>query len=129
MIEALRKACCSVVACVLLVAPVGPQVCAADCDHGCDLGCCQTEVGGCCSACPEEASEPPCHCQFEARQDQPLSVHRGASPDHDHAGRATAVAATLPDAPRLVGVSREYVAASLAVPIRPVRILFGVWRN
>jgi hypothetical protein len=26
-------------------------------------------------------------------------------------------------------VSREYLAASLAVPIRPTRILFGVWRN
>lgn len=125
MSETMQKALCFAVASVLLVAPVGPQVCGHDCDHG----CCLAEVGGCCSACPEEASEPPCHCQFEARQDQPLSVHRGASPDHDHAGRATVVAATLPDAPRLVGVSREYVAASLAVPIRPVRILFGVWRN
>jgi hypothetical protein len=33
------------------------------------------------------------------------------------------------EVPQSLGVSREYLAASLAVPIRPVRILFGVWRN
>jgi hypothetical protein len=33
------------------------------------------------------------------------------------------------DVPRDLGVSREYVTAALAVPIRPPRILFGVWRN
>ncbi|MFM8892678.1 MAG: hypothetical protein ACKOTB_13850 [Planctomycetia bacterium] len=32
-------------------------------------------------------------------------------------------------APQVLGVSREYLAASLAIPIRPPRILFGVWRN
>jgi hypothetical protein len=34
-----------------------------------------------------------------------------------------------PVAPLVLGVSREYLAASLAIPIRPPRILFGVWRN
>jgi hypothetical protein len=34
-----------------------------------------------------------------------------------------------PEAPHELGASREFVAASLAVPIRPVRILYGVWRN
>jgi hypothetical protein len=32
-------------------------------------------------------------------------------------------------ASQVLGVSREYLAASLAIPIRPPRILFGVWRN
>jgi hypothetical protein len=34
----------------------------------------------------------------------------------------------LPTVPQVLGVSREYMAASLAMPIRPPRILFGVWR-
>ena len=44
-------------------------------------------------------------------------------------GGYAATAVTAITVQNTLGVSREYVAASLAVPIRPMRILCGVWRN
>jgi hypothetical protein len=95
----------------------------------CRPGCCVAEVPGCCTSCPAETAKPPCHCRLDARQDQAVSVERGASSGRDSLGRGVVVDATSMAAPHALGVSREYVAASLAVPIRPVRILRGVWRN
>ena len=114
-----------VVACAALVAQVVPQAWGSDCDRG----CCVAVVHGCCTACPTKTAEPPCDCQLEARQEQPLSVDRGTSSGHDLLGRGVIADATSLEAPPALGVSREYLAASLAVPIRPTRILYGVWRN
>lgn len=114
-----------VMAWAALAAQVLPQVRSGDCDRG----CCMAAVRECCAACPDEAAESPCHCRLEARQDQPVSVDRGTSPGQDLLGRALLADSTSVAAPPALGVSREYVAASLAVPIRPTRILYGVWRN
>jgi hypothetical protein len=113
------------VASVALFAQAMPQAWSGDCDSG----CCAAEVRACCSDCPAETAAPPCHCRLDARQDQPLSADRGLSSGHDLLGRVAIVDSTSLEAPHAIGVSREYVAASLAVPIRPVRILCGVWRN
>ena len=114
-----------VVACAALVAQAVPQSWSGDCNRG----CCVAEVRECCTACPAETAEPPCHCQLDARQDQPVSVDRGTSPGQDLLGRALIADSASFAAPPVLGVSREYVAAALAVPIRPTRILYGVWRN
>ena len=121
----LRKPVWLVVACAALAAQVLPQAQNGDCDRG----CCAAEVRECCSACPAEAAEPPCHCRLEARHDQPVSVDRTKAPSQDLLGRALIADSTSLAAPPVLGVSREYVAASLAVPIRPTRILYGVWRD
>ena len=129
MAGTLQKSVWIVVASAALTAQVIPQAWSGDCDRN----CCATEVHECCTACPAEttepACEPPCRCRLDARQDQPLSVNSGTSPGHDLLGRGVIADATSLEAPHTLGVSREYVAASLAVPIRPMRILCGVWRN
>ena len=114
-----------VLACVALAAQVVPQALGEECDRG----CCAAESAACCSACPAEPSAPPCHCQLEARQDQPLSVSKGGTPDRDLLQHVAVLESASFEAPRALGVSREYTAASRSVPIRPVRILYGVWRN
>lgn len=125
MVGILQKPVWLVVACATLFAQVVPQVWSGDCDRG----CCVAEVHACCPACPAETAEPPCHCRLDARQDQPLSVDRGTSPGQDLLGRGVITDSTSLEAPHALGVSREYVAASLAMPIRPMRILYGVWQN
>ena len=125
MFGILQKPVWLVVACAALVAQAVPQAWSGDCNRG----CCVAEVRECCTACPAETAEPPCHCRLDARHDQPVSVDRGTSPGQDLLGRALIAESTSFAAPPALGVSREYVAASLSVPIRPMRILYGVWRN
>ena len=104
----------------MLVAPAA-QASPCPCD-GAPTACRQA----CCTA---ETPASACRCQLEARHEQPLVPAKAASPSVDHLDRGFAHAAFVIDMPRDRGVSREYLAASLAVPIRPPRILFGVWRN
>ena len=108
-----------------LAAQVASQAWCGECDRGC---CAAESVAGC-SACPVESSSPPCHCQLEARQDQPLSHSNGRTPGQDLCEQVALAEPASLETPRALGVSREYAAASLSVPIRPVRILYGVWRN
>jgi len=121
----LQKTVWLVMACVALVAQVVPPMGSGECDRG----CCAAESRECCSACPVESAAPPCHCQLDARQDDPLSVPEGRTPGCDLLEQGAAADSTSLEAPHSLGVSREYVAASLSVPIRPVRVLYGVWRN
>ena len=64
----LQKSVWLMMAFVAFAAQVVPQAWGGECDRG----CCAAESGACCSACPAETTAPPCHCQLEARQDQPL---------------------------------------------------------
>ena len=121
----LQKPVWLVMACVALVAQVVPQTRGGNCDRG----CCAADVSACCAACPAEPAAAPCHCHLDARQDEPLSVPKGRSLDSDRLGRGTLPDSTSVEAPHSLGVSQEYYAASLSVPIRPVRVLCGVWRN
>ncbi len=114
-----------VVAAATLVAQAVPQAWGTDCDRG----CCAVEDHGCCSSVPVGTSDSPCNCQLDARQDAPISTNRGASSGPDLLPRGLAVDTASWEVPQTLGVSREYVASSLAVPIRPIRILNGVWRN
>jgi hypothetical protein len=121
----LQKPVWLMMAFVAFAAQVVPQAWGEECDRG----CCAAESGACCSACPAETTAPPCHCQLEARQDQPLSVSKGGTPDRYLLEQVAVAESASLDSPPALGVSREYAAASLAVPIRPVRVLYGVWRN
>lgn len=129
-----------------LVAQVMPKgLCQA-----CDQPCCGREAGGhgsttanasvesaglcpaCAAATVVQATEPierPCHCQLKARHNQPLALSRATLPSLADGAVSIGPAILQPVAPQVLGVSREYLAASLAIPIRPPRILFGVWRN
>ncbi len=105
-----------VAACAAVVAQAAPTpLC-----QSCDQPCCAVVQEVCCH-------NDPCQCQLEARDEQPLS-HGPLTACADGAP-ALGLSTVLPHVPQVLGVSREYVAASLAVPIRPPRILFGVWRN
>jgi hypothetical protein len=133
-------------ACATLAAQVAP----AAFSRPCDRPCCASEARGChpaaddsqarpaggcplCAAtaatCPTNTAEQPCRCHLNARQDQPVSSPRGTTPRLDRADQNAVAVTDHSDAPLALGVSREYVATSLSVPIRPVRILCGVWRN
>jgi hypothetical protein len=104
-----------------VVAPTIPQACGCPCAES-PSSCSQA----CCTA---KAPDAICRCQLDARHDQPLAPAKIASPAFGHHEQAATPAAFTIEVPRDLSVSREYVAASLAVPIRPPRILFGVWRN
>jgi hypothetical protein len=90
---------------------------------GCTL--CATHFG----LAPAESSEQPCDCQLDARQEQPLAFSRPPLADHQDDAPAMGPAAVPSPVPQTLGITREFQAASLAAPIRPARILFGVWRN
>lgn len=141
-----RKQCVWVVAALAtLVGQGAPQACGPACDQPCcaqqtdggdstaDFAC--APAGGCplCAAAtdlrPTEVDGRPCHCQLNARHEQPLSPPKGAPAAFAAGDPAVAQVAIPPLAPPVLGVSRDYLAASLAMPIRPPRILFGVWRN
>ncbi|MFM7205922.1 MAG: hypothetical protein ACKO4T_04540 [Planctomycetaceae bacterium] len=133
-------------ACAAVSAQVTPRaLCQA-----CDQPCCASRAnghapraaaapdettGGCplCAAesgCPlTDASDRPCHCQLKARHSEPLAHSRSTLPSLADGALTTGLPALPRVALQVLGVSREYLAASLAIPIRPPRILFGVWRN
>lgn len=137
----------AIVACAAVVAQLAPK---ALC-HACDQPCCSGQASGhgphaidsgaapaghcpLCAATADlrlgESDEQPCRCQLNARTDQPTSLSRGTPAPRADGESAPGGPAVVPAVvPQALGVSREYVAASLAVPIRPPRILFGVWRN
>lgn len=133
-------------ACAAVGAQITPKVLCQACDQPCCAGLVDrlapttTEAGvepaGPCPLCASEAgqrpattTERPCSCQLKARHDQPLSSARGVRPAGITGDPAIGTADVASVVPLVLGVSREYVAASLAVPIRPLRILLGVWRN
>lgn len=133
-----------VAACVAVCAQAVPRsLCLA-----CDQPCCAERaagriaaptasepVGGCprCAAAtvdrPAEPNERPCRCALEARHDEQFATSRSTLVTVAGGENAAALPTAPPIVPQVLGVSREYLAASLAVPIRPPRILFGVWRN
>jgi hypothetical protein len=122
----------ALVTCATVVAQVTPQgVCRA-----CDRPCCDDDSSARCPLCVAEIAprslespEQPCDCQLTARNEQPLAVSSGSVPMVPAGEAAVAPGVIPPLPPQVLGVSREYLAASLSVPIRPPRILFGVWRN
>jgi len=144
-----------VMACAAFVAQVAPQAPSGDCDRG----CCAAQESDCCAVAfvrplsanqvepadtptncplcaapvgggPAHAAESPCHCQVDARQDQPLSVHGGSSPHRDNLPVwGEVVDSASVDATHGLAASQTYLVASRSIPIRSVRILFGVWRN
>ena len=102
-------------ACAAVVAQAAPTTLCRSCDQP----CCAVVHEACCH-------DEPCHCQLDARDEQPLS--QGPLTACADGGPALGLAMVLPLVPQVLGVSREYLAVSLAMPIRPPRILFGVWR-
>lgn len=141
MVQSRTQLVLALAACAAVFAQVTPRgLCQA-----CDQPCCASRAnapatatestGGCplCAAesgCPlTDASDRPCHCQLKARHNEPLALSRSTLPSLADGALTTGLLALPPVAPQVLGVSREYLAASLAIPIRPPRILFGVWRN
>lgn len=140
-----RQTVWTLVACVAVAVPVAPPAACRACDRSCAIGqvgdhharSSDTGVGAVhCPVCATpadcrqaDATERPCHCLLTARQDRSPLPGRGGPPSAVAAGAACGLAVMPPEVPRVLGVSREYVMALLAVPIRPLRILFGVWRD
>lgn len=134
-----------VAACAAVVAQVAPQALCRSCDRPCcdsaatvkaATGVSDGDPAGHCPVCaavaddcPVESTAAPCRCQLDCRQDEPKTSSHGTLPSFDEVAQATVPGTALPAPCPVLGVSREYLAASLAVPIRPPRILFGVWRN
>ena len=137
-----------VAACAALVAQATPPVLCFACDHPCCAARADTIAdraddadtagsSGCprCAAhpglLPADTSQPPCNCQLDARQDQPLALSQNSPPQDERKGDAALSCGLFCGEKRAASPfpGREYEALSLAIPIRPVRILFGVWRN
>jgi hypothetical protein len=144
-----------VMACAAFVAQVVPQTWTGDCDRG----CCAAQEPDCCAiplapplstarvgsakadtGCPlcaattngrlAHTDQAPCHCQLDARQEQSLAVSSDRSSQRDELPVwGEVVDTTSPGASQGLGIGRDGALASLSIPIRPVRILYGVWRN
>mgnify|MGYP006280967187 CR=1 FL=1 len=129
-----------------LVAQAAPTALCSDCDRAC---CTATtgggeprgsgagaDVGNSCPLCndhaarlPVENDRQPCTCQLAARQEQPFAPSRTSPTQPRDDAPAVGPAVVPPLVPPALGIGRDYAAGLLDVPIRPVRILFGVWRN
>lgn len=151
-----RNVAWSVLAWAAVVAQAAPQALCRDCERPCCAAhevlvsadhtataaaatcpaCAAAEATACAaadaSAQAVSGGRPagePCHCQLDARPGQPLAVARGHSSRDIGGDPAILPPAPAPAAPASLVATREYLAASLAIPIRPPRILHGVWRN
>jgi len=155
MVSTWQKPVWVVMAWAAFVAQVVPQAWSGDCDRGCCAAqspdCCAVAVGsprstsrvapaaaetGCplCAATSglglPPIDESPCHCQLDAKQDQSFAVHGATQSQRDDLPVwGEVVDSTSPGASHGLDASRTYAVASLSIPIRPVRILYGVWRN
>lgn len=131
---------------VAVAAQLSPPALCRACDRPCCVGqagehCPKTSDSGVgstagCPLCsppadlrPADANERHCDCLLQARHDQPRVLTRGSPPHGADGGPAIGPLVVVPGVPRVLGTSREHVAALLAMPIRPPRILFCVWRN
>lgn len=145
MLRSHKQLVLAFVACAAILAQIAPQALCRACDQPCcadlagdrgpapqDSSCQPADTCPLCAAAANlrlvETTEQPCHCQLTARHEQPLSLSRSAAPVLSAGHAALSPVAIPPRVPQVLGVSQEYVAASLAMPIRPPRILFGVWR-
>lgn len=134
-----------IAACAALAVQTMPtELCLA-----CEKPCCMTRDGGAAAGfpvampaadgCPlcaahtdrnaTDSEQQPCACQWEARHEQPLAPQRPVLEQNAKDVPLSGPAAVPPFDIESLGLSREYVATSLAIPIRPTRILLGVWRN
>ena len=130
--------------CVVLLA----QVVAGRQCSGCDMPCCNgdsapgaaasaeaCDVEGACPHCarsgdtaaPADAGEHPCRCLLESRDDAPGTVPVTGDAGSDAASIIPweTVATDLSGGSPAAG----HPAGDLRPPTRPVRVLFGVWRN
>lgn len=122
MVPYRRKSIWLLLACAAFAGQAVPHACSEDCDRG----CCVTPT--CC--CQASTDALPCRCQLEARQDQTPTVHEVRSLQRDDLPVWGEVADATPlNASRGLAASRSYAVAAQSIPIRPVRILYGVWRN
>ena len=136
-------------ACMAVVAQGLPAACCGACDRPCcsehsdkyhaavaeapaDSGGCPLCAAATTATAGEQTHDPTdqaCRCHLKARQVQPLAPAPDSLRDRAAGDPPAILSAPRPIPPQAIGVSREYLAASLAVPIRPPRILFGVWRD
>lgn len=149
MVRRIKPLVWAVTACAAVAAQAVPRICCAGCDRPCFEGQIGSQElasgefhgppsGGCplCAAAASQAlrataqtHEEFCGCQLSSRHEQLFAPAKANWFPHDDGGEPDGVACATPLAPQGIAVSREYLATSLAVPIRPARILFGVWRN
>lgn len=145
MVQSQTQLVWSLAACAAVFAQFTPRALCQACDQPCCLSVADghnpsvaaaaVEPAGRCPLCAAESgrrlpdTNRPCHCQLKARQHEPLSLSRSTLPEVADGALPISPVFLPPVAPQVLGVSREYLAASLAIPIRPPRILFGVWRN
>jgi hypothetical protein len=117
-----RKSIWLVLACTAFAVQAVPQACSEDCERGCCVA-----PATCCQATTDAS---PCRCQLEAKQDQTPAVHEVRSSQRDDLPVWGEVAdATALNISRGLAASRSYAVAAQSIPIRPVRILYGVWLN
>ena len=145
MVQSRKQLVWALAACAAVFAQLPPRALCQACDQPCCSSLAEghappaaasVEPSGTCPLCAAasgqrlpDTADPPCHCQLKARQHQPLALSRSTLPVVADGAMALAPSVLPAVAPQVLGVSREYLAASLAIPIRPPRILFGVWRN
>lgn len=135
-----------VAACVAVVAQIAPKPLCYACDKPCcasqasshdsQTSDCRAELASRCPLCattadlrPDDTSEQHCDCHLNARHDQPLSATRDTLSPSSDSSVVLRLPAVPPAVPHALGLSQEYLAKLLGIPIRPPRILFGVWRN
>lgn len=116
-------------AAVAFVAHGVPHAWGEDCGRECCAAEAHESCSGCCQASSADVADPPCHCQLDARDGEPFSLPRNSSNQRGCFAQGAVGGGAFVPAPHVAGESRDHEASVLAMPIRPVRILYGVWRN
>ena len=145
----------AVLACVAFVAQVVPQAWGGECGRGCcaaeDPACCSDSIvpplsisrgdpadaeTGCplCAATSDrslaDTHESPCHCQLDAKHEQSLVLQEARATQRDDLPVWGEIADTSSQGgSRGLAAGQAYAEVSTSIPIRPMRVLYGVWRN
>ena len=133
-----------VVACAVVIGQFIP----ASAIWACGKACCSASTSqSCCqripsteqdldSQCPlcspqriEQSSTPPCHCHLKARHDSATKVEGRAALDLQHLDHVAVVRVSNDSEETSAELTRLALVAGETIPYRPLRIMYGVWRN
>lgn len=130
----------------VICAALSAQVVIAPTVHARSADCCRDAAASCCRLvaadehlaprCPactaDDAAPPaesPCRCHLRARHDAAAGAGSRPLPDLERSARFADVTVRADSAESSAALLRLALVAGDAVPQRPPRILFGVWRN
>lgn len=132
-----------VVACAVVIGQFIPASAIWACGKTCcsastSQSCCQRirsteqDLDSQCPLCsPQriEQSSAPCHCHLKARHDSATKVEGRAALDLQNLDHVAVVRVSNDSEETSAELTRLALVAGETIPYRPLRIMYGVWRN